>query len=362
MSSSLFINQAKKTNERFERFTINSYCRVCQAQPDNRPFLDYWLFDLDENSRLRNPPDCGRIMRTANLTTKHAARLLNVSEATVKRWADDGVLTSKKTVGGHRRFGIESIAQLRRERSLQGGAPHVAKVVKKKTKPLPAADDFLRVILAGDELEAAAALVDAYLAHHSLDSIFETIVTQAMHKVGDLWLKGSVTVADEHLATRVVLTALQKLRDVIVPHEPNGLSAICCGSEGDLHELAVHLVTLILESRGWNVIDLGANTPLFSLQDMVSRQRPQLVCISARTIADLDRATAEFAQLRRVANRLKAKIVLGGEAFRDPNMRTRFPADFFPANFPALSRVATKLAKETEDTVQSRERVEKERQ
>ena len=287
-------------------------------------------------------------MRTARLTTKQVARLLNVSEATVKRWADDGLLPSEKTVGGHRRFGIEAVAQVRRKRNPQGGAVATAEVVQQQAKPLPSADDFLQLILAGDELEAGAALVDAYLAHHSLDSIFETIVTQAMHEVGDLWVKGSVTVADEHLATRVVLTALQKLRAVMVPHEPNGLNAICCGSEGDLHELPVHLVAFILESKGWNVINLGANTPLFSLQEMVSRQRPQLVCISARTIADLDRAAAEFAQLRRVANRLKAKIVLGGEAFRNPNMRVRFPADFFPADFPAVSRLAMKLAKETE--------------
>ena len=288
-------------------------------------------------------------MRTAKLTTKQVARLLSVSEATVKRWADEGVLTSEKTVGGHRRFGIDSIAQLRREKNLQGGAPLVASIVKKKAKPMLPADEFRRLILAGDELEAGAALVDAYLDHHSLDSIFETIVTQAMHQVGDLWLKGSVTVADEHLATRIVLIALQKLRGVMEPHEPNGLNAICCASEGELHEVAVHLVTLILESQGWHVINLGANMPLFSLQEMVSRQRPQLVCISARTIADLDRAAAEFAQLRRVANRLETKIVLGGEAFRNPDMRVRFPADFFPADFPAFSRLAMKLTKETED-------------
>jgi hypothetical protein len=97
------------------------------------------------------------------------------------------------------------------------------------------------------------------------------------------------------------------------------------------------------------VTNLGANTPLFSLQEMVSRRRPQLVCISARTIPDLDRAAAEFAQLRRVANKLNTKIVLGGEALRNPNMRVRFPADFFPADFPALSRLEVKLRKQTED-------------
>lgn len=280
-------------------------------------------------------------MRTAKLTTRQAAHLLNVSEATIKRWADDGVLKSEKTIGGHRRFGIESIGRLR------GQTTAVAKVVKKKTKPMPSPDDFLRLVLAGDELETGAVLVDAYLAHHSLDSIFETTVTPAMHSIGNLWLEGSVTVAEEHMATRVVLTAIQKLRTVIVPHKPNGLSAICCAAEGELHELVVHLVAVILESKGWKVINLGANTPLFSLQKMVSKQRPQLVCISAHAILNVDRAATEFAQLSRVAAKLEAKIVLGGEAFRNPKIRVRFPADYYPEDFHALARLITKLTKGT---------------
>jgi len=284
-------------------------------------------------------------MRTAQLTTKQVARLLSVSEATVKRWADNGVLMPAKTVGGHRRFGIESVAHLRRDKHLKTNSTATGKVSRKRTTPLPSSDHFLRLILAGDELEAGAMLVEAYLAHHSLVSLLQTTVTEAMHRLGDLWLKGSVTIADEHMATRVVLTAIQKLRGVMLPHESHGWTAICCAAEGELHELPVHLVELIFESEGWQVINLGANTPLFSLQELVSRQRPRVVCISARTIADLDRATAEFAQLRRVANRLGAKIVLGGEAFRNADVRGRFPADSYPGDFRALSRLAQKLAK-----------------
>jgi excisionase family DNA binding protein len=66
------------------------------------------------------------MVRTARLTTRYVARLLSVSEATVKRWADDGALTSEKTVGGHRRFGIEAIARLRREKDSQSGAAAVS--------------------------------------------------------------------------------------------------------------------------------------------------------------------------------------------------------------------------------------------
>jgi methanogenic corrinoid protein MtbC1 len=69
-----------------------------------------------------------------------------------------------------------------------------------------------------------------------------------MHQIGDLWFKGSITVADEHLATRVVFSALQTLSAAMVPVPPSGVKAICCGIEGDLHELLVQLARIILES------------------------------------------------------------------------------------------------------------------
>ena len=287
-------------------------------------------------------------MPAANLTTKEVARLLHVSEATVKRWADDGALRSEKTVGGHRRFSIQAIARVRRERGLGqetklAGRPTARK--RTAIKPLRSPAAFLDLILRGDEVEAGAALIEAYLNHHTLTSIFDTTVTKAMHEVGELWFKGSISVADEHLATRVVLSALQKLRGIIVPAEPTGFMAICCGIEGDLHELPVHLAETILESEGWEVMNLGPNTPLFALSEMVKQKRPQLVCISARTLADLDRAAIEYGQLCKFTTKLNAAVIVGGEAFRDHNPRPRFPAELYAENFEAVSSLARALAK-----------------
>ncbi|HYP52226.1 MAG TPA: helix-turn-helix domain-containing protein [Pyrinomonadaceae bacterium] len=49
------------------------------------------------------------------LTSRETARLLGVSEASVKRWADSGLLPTEKTAGGHRRFRPEDVARFRRE-------------------------------------------------------------------------------------------------------------------------------------------------------------------------------------------------------------------------------------------------------
>lgn len=281
-----------------------------------------------------------------SLTTKDVAGLLLVSEATVKRWADDGLLLPQKTVGGHRRFSIQSIAHLRRK---QGIAPaqSPARAAGKKMIPgkFPSAESFSEVLLSDKEAEATAELIDAYLQNHALATLFDETITKAMHRVGDLWFNGTITIADEHLATRVILSTLQRLRTVVVPGHATGLKAVSCGIEGDLHELPIHLAEIIFESEGWDISNLGPNTPLFTLSDMVARKKPDLVCISARSIVDLDRATTEYAQLRKIIEKIDGKTVLGGEAFRDSNLRQRFPADFYAESFGGLSKFLKELAK-----------------
>ena len=277
-------------------------------------------------------------MATANLTTKDVARLLLVSEATVKRWADDGLLLPKKTVGGHRRFSIHSIARLRREQGIAPAHSPTSRARKKVLRSrLPSPDRFSEVLLSDNEAEATAQLIDAYLENHALPTLFDTTITKTMHRVGDLWFNGTITIADEHLATRVVLSALQKLRGIVVPGQATGFKAVICGIEGDLHELPIHLAEIIFESEGWNTSNLGPNTPLFTLRDMVAQKKPDLVCIAARSIVDLDRATTEYAQLRKVIERINGTTVLGGEAFRDSKLRQRFPAEFYAESFGGLS-------------------------
>ena len=284
---------------------------------------------------------------TDSLTTKGVAKLLRVSEATVKRWADSGLLQSDKTVGGHRRFTLNSVAHVRRELGIGPGAetPTRPSGQKRGSAILPATVPFADTLLRADEKEAGAMLVQAYLSGAALTTLFDETITGAMHHIGELWFNGSITVADEHLATRVVFDALQTLNAVMVPVQPNGLKAICCGIEGDLHELPVQLARIILESEGWEVQSLGPNTPLFALSDMVARQRPQLVCISARSIADLDRATAEYSQLRKITGKLGVSVIIGGEAFRDPVFRERFPSEFYADNFAGFAKFIRALIK-----------------
>ena len=51
------------------------------------------------------------------LTVADVARIFGVTEATVRRWGDNGVLPSSRTLGGHRRFSRNAVEAKRRETS-----------------------------------------------------------------------------------------------------------------------------------------------------------------------------------------------------------------------------------------------------
>jgi len=287
--------------------------------------------------------------RTAEkyLTTRQLARLWLVSEATVKRWADAGLLPAGRTAGGHRRFLPEEVARFQTERGLGRAAPARATaaaatraragVGARRAAPADAAPrPFFDAILAGRDDEAASLLLEAYLDGVETWRLFDETVAGAMRRVGDLWHRGDVTVAGEHFATRTATRAVERLGVSVRRREGRGLSAVCCAPEGELHELPVLCLQVLLEGEGWRVRGLGANTPFFTLADAVERHRPDLVCVSATMPPDPERTAREYAQFVAAAGRAGARVALGGQGFRDARLRRRFGADFRGQSFKEL--------------------------
>lgn len=298
-------------------------------------------------------------------TSKEAARLLGASEASVKRWADGGLLASEKTAGGHRRFRPEDVARFRREQSRvatttaatqqtrDGANSSAASSIETRealgVESASESDDrvvntLFDALAQGQAEETTGLLVKSYLDKRPLASIFDQLLATAMRKIGDLWHQGDLTVAQEHLATRAALLALQTLDKVVSEPEPNNLLAICCSTEDDFHELPVQCTELMLKHEGWEVLNLGPNTPFYALTEMVARLHPALICVASTILCDLDRAVREFNELRAQASRVGAAIVLGGAGFTDANVRRRLPAELHADTFRQLLDFANTLA------------------
>jgi excisionase family DNA binding protein len=292
------------------------------------------------------------------LTSKEAARLLGVSEASVKRWADSGILPAVKTAGGHRRFRPEDVAVFRRRNLHETGrsaartsvtVPQTAvAALRDPAKHKETASLLYDVLVAGHAEEAAAILVSLHLDGVGVALLADELLCPAMRRVGDLWHQGELSVAQEHVATRAALEALHALRASLHAREAHGRRAVCCAAEDDFHDLPVQVAALTLEANGWEVVNLGTSTPFYALAEAIGRFTPHIVCVASTILEGLDRAAREYADARRAAARSGARMVLGGAGFAGEDVRRRFPAELYAEDFRQLEEFALSLSEEAQ--------------
>lgn len=277
-------------------------------------------------------------------STAEVAQMWAVSESSVKRWSDSGALACIRTPGGHRRFTLQALLDFQRaggvlrcSRPLDAGrtGPPAVETSSTPLEQALAAHDwaalqalYYEAAVAGDELAGVTLLERAYRSGIPVVVLKEQVLTPVLHLIGERWRRGELNIWEEHLASQVTLAATEHLHRQLPRAPSNGQLALCGCPEGDLHEIALHMVTEVLEVEGWRVLSLGPNTPLFSFADAVRRFAPQLVCISATIVHDLERLRRDYGDFYRTARQQGTRIVIGGAAFTDPQVREIFVHDY----------------------------------
>ena len=281
------------------------------------------------------------------LTTKEVARLCRVSDATVKRWEDAGLIKSQRTGGGHRRFQAEDIARFQREQGsgskASNGDASAVRAARRRTDNFQSDSALFHSLIVGCEEDAANLLIGAHLQGKSLSEICDDLICPAMRQIGELWYNGELSITQEHIATRVAGNAVYKLRNLLPVSEATGRLAMCCALEGDFHDLPTHLAQTIFENEGWEVLNFGANTPLYSLAEEVVQHSPELICISATVMNDFERLSRDYKTFAEQTEKLKVPIILGGRVFADEQIRRRFPAELYARSFGEIVQFSERI-------------------
>lgn len=170
---------------------------------------------------------------------------------------------------------------------------------------------FLEALLSGN-LPRAQAVAESGLKN-GYAYVYERVIQPALEEVGELWLAGRLSVADEHLATAQARTVVATLIPGIIWRDSGPLALLTC-AEGELHELGAQLMADLLALQGWQVVNYGANTPGEDLVDQAKRLSPAVVGISVGFDGNLPSCQRLIARLRQEVP--EARIVVGGQAFK----------------------------------------------
>lgn len=139
---------------------------------------------------------------------------------------------------------------------------------------------FLKAILSGDRNNGAAIVAELYDSGNSVKDIYEKVIREALYKVGEMWEKGEISVATEHLASAIVESVLNEQYSKIIAVEKRDQTVVAASVENEVHQIGLKMVSDLFEMHGFNVHYLGANNPLDDLVNFVESVKPDILAVS----------------------------------------------------------------------------------
>ena len=135
----------------------------------------------------------------------------------------------------------------------------------------------------------------------------------AMGVVGEKFKNNEIFVPEMLVAAR----AMKKGVEVVKPHLGAGNSAtigkmIMGTVAGDLHDIGKNLVIMMIESAGFEVIDLGVDVPIEKFVEAAADPDVKIVGCSALLTTTMPALRETVEALNKAPNRAQFKIMVGG--------------------------------------------------
>lgn len=255
------------------------------------------------------------------LTPRQVARAIGVSDASLKRWCDRGLIPCVRTVGGHRRLPIEGVLQFLRSNGHALVRPEILGLPPNTGRGGVAVGRSIEMVRgaleSGDEEKLRHLVFSLYLAGHTARDICDKVLAPAFHAVGVLWYTGRLEIYQERRACEVCLRVLYQLMSSLPPPGADAPAALGGTLRDDPYTLPTTMAELALREIGWRAESCGAGLPASTLCAAIEARRPRLIWLSVSHIASTTAFLENYESLYRTASAQRIAVVIGGAALND---------------------------------------------
>jgi len=259
---------------------------------------------------------------TSTMTLQEAADQLGTHYMTVYRYVRLGRLPARK-VGGTWEVEKADVEALR-----SGSEP--------KVRPRHSADWSGRLearLVEGDEAGAWGVVEAALASGTTPGEIYTGLIGPALASLGARWHDGTISIAQEHLATAVALRLIGRMGPRFARKGRTKGVVVVTTPAGERHAIPSLMVSDLLRGTGFQVIDLGADVPGDSLAQIIPAFDGLVaVCISS-TRLNADPAVRRSIKAARQAAP-DVKIFVGGASITDATHAARLGADGWAPDGP----------------------------
>ena len=170
-----------------------------------------------------------------------------------------------------------------------------------------------------EQLQAGKAKIVKELVRQAIDQgytpqdILENGLLHGMGIIGEKFKKNEVFVPEVLVAARAMSQGTAVLKPLLVGENVKPAGKACIGTiKGDLHDIGKNLVKMMMESKGFEVIDLGANVAPETFIETAIKENCQLICISALLTTTMSGMEDVVKAAKAAGIHDKVKIMVGG--------------------------------------------------
>lgn len=161
-----------------------------------------------------------------------------------------------------------------------------------------------------DVAEAAQEYLDE--GYPAFDGIMDGLV-DGMNRASQLYEEEEYFVTDVLLCSDAMYAGL----DILRPHLPDeeeeakrkGVIGVV---EGDTHDIGKNLVKIMLETAGFDMIDLGRDVSLQKFVDVAKEENAEFICMSTLMTTTMGGMETVIHMLEEAGMRDKVKVMIGG--------------------------------------------------
>ncbi len=197
-----------------------------------------------------------------------------------------------------------------------------------------------QTLISGDGTALLGLVEEALEAGVSAGEILQNGLIAGMDIVGERMESGEMFIPEVLMAAQAMGESVEILKPLLAEGESSSAGKVILGTvKGDLHDIGKNLVVMMMESAGFDVIDLGVDVDPEKFVEAIKENDPDIVGISALLTTTMPMMKKSIDSIEESGLRDNLKIIVGGapvnQAFAD-----EIGADGYAPDAGAASKMA----------------------
>ena len=204
--------------------------------------------------------------------------------------------------------------------------------------------NITETLISGDGDKLLDQVKEALDSGTAANEILRKGLISGMDIVGERMESGEMFIPEVLMAAQAMSGAVEILKPLLAEGESASAGKIVIGTvKGDLHDIGKNLVVMMLESAGFDVIDLGVDVEPAAFVKAIQDNQPKVVGLSALLTTTMPMMKKSIESIQESGLRDNVKIIVGGapvnQAFAD-----EIGADGYAPDAGAASKMAKAYA------------------